>query len=123
LIIFADVIGTGHSDRVMELAAAGRTVVAPVSVSREYVMTVMWTILGSLLLIVWVLSVADIFRRHYSAGTTVGYLALVVILPFVGTMIYWAVRKPTAAEIEGAYRAEVDVQRSAASRPFDSTRV
>jgi hypothetical protein len=86
-------------------------------------MTAMWTILGSLLVIVWVLSVVDVFRRHYSAGTTVGYLALIVILPFVGSMIYWAVRKPTAAEIEHAYRAETDVQRSAASRPFDSTRV
>ena len=69
----------------------------------------------------WVLSVVDIFRRHYSAGITVGYLALIVILPFVGSLIYWAVRKPTAAEIERAYRGDADVRRSTASRPFDST--
>ena len=86
-------------------------------------MTAMWTIIGVLLLIVVVISVVDIFRRHYSAGKTVGYLALVVILPFVGSMIYWAVRKPTAAEIEHTYRAQADVQHTAASRPFDSTRM
>jgi hypothetical protein len=86
-------------------------------------MTAMWTILGILLAIVWVLTLVDIFRRHYSAGTTVGYLALTLILPFVGSLIYWAIRKPTAAEIEHAYRAETDVRQSAASRPFDSTGV
>ena len=86
-------------------------------------MTALWTIIGGLLVIVWVLSVVDIFRRRYSAGTTVGYLALVLILPFVGTLIYWRVRKPTAAEIEEAYRSETDLQHSAASQPFDSTRI
>jgi hypothetical protein len=85
------------------------------------VMTVMWMILGSLLFIVWVLSIVDIFRRHYSGGTTVGYLALVVILPFVGSVIYWAVRKPTPAETEAAYLGQAEMRRSVASRPFDST--
>jgi hypothetical protein len=86
-------------------------------------MTAMWTILGILLAIVWVLTVVDIFRRHYSAGTTAAYLALILILPFVGSMIYWAVRKPTAAEIEHAYRAETDVEHSPGSQPFDRTHV
>jgi hypothetical protein len=84
-------------------------------------MTVMWTIIGILLLIVWALSVVDIFRRHYSAWTTVGYLALVVIVPFVGSMIYWAVRKPTSGEVERAYLGQAEMRRSVESRPFDST--
>ena len=84
-------------------------------------MGAMWMIIGCLLLIVWVLSIVDIFRRHYSGGTTVGYLALVVILPFVGSIIYWAVRKPTQAEIDHAFSGQADTQRSVASRPFDST--
>jgi amino acid transporter len=86
-------------------------------------MTALWTIIGILLVIVWVISLVDIFRRHYSVGATIGYLALILIVPFIGTIIYWAVRKPSAAEIEHAYRAEADVRHSAASRPFDSTGV
>jgi hypothetical protein len=84
-------------------------------------MTVLWAICGFLLLIVWVLSVVDIFRRHYSGGTTVGFVALVTILPFIGSAIYWAVRKPTQAETDRAYRGAAETRRSAESRPFDST--
>ncbi len=83
-------------------------------------MTVLWFIVGALLLIVWVLSAVDIFRRHYSGWTTVGYLALIVILPFIGTMIYWSVRKPTQEEAELEYRAEAELRRSAGARSFDS---
>jgi amino acid transporter len=84
-------------------------------------MTVMWSILGGLLLIVWVLTLVDILGRHYAGGTTAGYIALVVILPFVGSIIYWAIRKPSSREVEQAYLAQTDATRAAAARPFDST--
>jgi hypothetical protein len=83
-------------------------------------MTVLWFIVGAMLLTVWVLSVVDIFRRHYSAGTTAGYLALIVLLPFIGTLIYWSVRKPTQEEAELEYRAEAELRRSAGARSFDN---
>jgi amino acid transporter len=86
-------------------------------------MTVMWMIIGCLLALVWAITLVDIFRRRYSAWTTIGYVALVVLLPFIGTAIYWVVRKPTAAELEHIYRAETDLERSPGSRPFDSTRI
>jgi hypothetical protein len=82
-------------------------------------MTVMWTILASLLSIVWVLTIVDIFRRHYSGWTAFGYLALIVILPFAGSLIYWAVRKPTRAEIDRAYLGEAEMRGGTASRRFD----
>jgi O-antigen/teichoic acid export membrane protein len=82
-------------------------------------MTAVWTVIGILLLVVWVVTIVDVFRRHYSGWTTVGYLALIVILPFVGTLIYWFVRKPTQAEIERAYRGEAEIRSGAGSRPID----
>jgi hypothetical protein len=72
----------------------------------------MWSVLGVLVLIVWVLTLVDIFRRHYSGWTVVGYIALIIILPFIGSVIYWAVRKPTAAEVEQAYLGEADIRRT-----------
>ena len=84
-------------------------------------MTLMWIIVGSLLLIAWVGTILDIVHRHYSGWTAAGYIALVVILPFVGSLIYWFVRKPTRDETEAEYIAQADVRRSAGARPFDST--
>ena len=84
-------------------------------------MTLIWIIVGSLLLIAWGGTILDIFRRHYSGWTAAGYLALIVFLPFVGSLIYWFVRKPTRDETEREYLAQAEVRRSAGARPFDST--
>ena len=82
-------------------------------------MTVLWIIVACLLAVVWVLTIADIFRQHYSGMTTVGWIALIVILPFIGALIYWTVRKPTAAEAEQEYLAEADMRRTTAGQPYD----
>ncbi len=86
-------------------------------------MTLLWIIIASALVLVWALTIVDVFRRHYPVWTTVGYLALIVILPFVGSLIYWMVRKPTPAQAEQEYLAQADRRRSAAARSFDNTGV
>jgi uncharacterized membrane protein len=85
------------------------------------VVTLIWIVIGILLVVVWVFSVVDIFRRHYSAGTTIAWLALIVILPFVGSVIYWAVRKPTRDETEQAFLAQAELRRNAGTGPIDRT--
>jgi hypothetical protein len=82
----------------------------------------LWFIIAVLVAIVWVLSIVDIIRRHYPTATTLGYIALVVILPFIGSVIYWGVRKPAPGEDEAQYMAQASARHDAASRPFDSTR-
>jgi Phospholipase_D-nuclease N-terminal len=84
-------------------------------------MSLLWIIVLSLLALVWVLSVVDIVRRHYPGWTTAGWIALVVILPVVGSVIYWFSRKPTGDEAEQQYLADADRRHSAGARPFDST--
>ena len=74
-------------------------------------MTFIWIVSACVLVVVWVLTIVDIFRRHYSTWTTVGWLALIILIPFIGAIIYWLVRKPTADELEQAYRAEADYRR------------
>jgi hypothetical protein len=80
-------------------------------------MTFIWIVSACVLAVVWVLTIVDIFRRHYSTGATIGWIALVIVLPFIGAIIYWLVRKPTEAEVEQAYRAEADFRRGASPRP------
>ena len=54
----------------------------------------------------WVITIVDVFKRHYSGWTTVGWIALIIVLPFIGSLIYWAVRKPTQHEVEEQAFAE-----------------
>ena len=84
-------------------------------------MTVLWIIGACALAVIWGITIVDLFRHHYSGSTTFGWLALIVLLPFIGAVIYWAVRKPSQDEIDQAYLGEAELRRSAASRPFDST--
>ena len=75
-------------------------------------MTVLWIIVACLVAVVWVLSIVDIIRRRYPTWTTIGWIVLIVILPFLGTLIYWGVRKPTRGETEQEYLAQADLRRS-----------
>jgi uncharacterized membrane protein YhaH (DUF805 family) len=82
-------------------------------------MSLLWIIVFCLVALVWVLSVVDIVRRRYSGWTTAGWLALIVVLPIVGSIIYWFARQPTPAETEQQYLAEADRRHSAEARHFN----
>ena len=71
-------------------------------------MTFIWIVTACVLAVVWVLSIVDILRHGYSTGVTIGWIALVLLVPFIGSLIYWLVRKPTESEVEAAYLAEAD---------------
>jgi Phospholipase_D-nuclease N-terminal len=66
-------------------------------------MSVLWIIVLCLAALVWVLSVVDIVRQHYSGWTTAGWLALVLVLPIVGSITYWFTRKPRREDAEQQY--------------------
>ena len=82
-------------------------------------MSVLWITVFCLVALVWVLTVVDIARQHYSGSTTAAWIALVLVLPIVGSIIYLLVRKPGREEAEQRYLAEADPRRGA--RPFAST--
>ena len=86
-------------------------------------MTVLWTILGVIVVIVWVISIVDILRHHLGTTQTVAWLLIVLILPIIGTLLYWALRRPSPEETERAL-ANAEAMRHGGSRPpFDSTHV
>jgi hypothetical protein len=84
-------------------------------------MTVFWIIGICALAVIWAITIVDLFRRHYSGATTFGWLALIVLLPFVGALIYWGMRKPSRDQVEHQMLGEAELRRSAAARPFDSS--
>jgi membrane-associated protease RseP (regulator of RpoE activity) len=80
-----------------------------------------WLIIGILAAILAVLSIVDVVRRHLGAGPTALWILLIVILPFIGSVIYWAMRKESREEIEGYADADRELREQASRRPFDST--
>ncbi len=76
-------------------------------------------VLGLALLAIWVLTVADILRRHLGRGPTAAWLIIVLLLPFVGAVLYWVLRKPSPEEMQRELDNERALRESAAHRPFD----
>jgi type VI protein secretion system component VasK len=80
-------------------------------------MTFVWAILGFLLLIVWVVTIVDIFRSHLDGKHTAAWVLIVVLLPFVGAIGYWIMRKPAPDEAEQARLAQQSLREESARRP------
>jgi Phospholipase_D-nuclease N-terminal len=59
----------------------------------------LWVFVGIPLLIVWVVGIVDIVRRDLPAGLKAGWIMVVLLLPFLGTLVYFIMRKPTPEEI------------------------
>jgi hypothetical protein len=64
---------------------------------------VVWFVLVPVV-IIWVIGVFDIVRRPMPGRAKAGWIALVLLLPFVGTIVYFALRKPSKEE--GVLRAQ-----------------
>lgn len=78
-------------------------------------MSILLWLLGVVVLLIVVLTIVDIVRSHLGAGKTAAFILLVVILPIIGSIIYWAVRKPSADEVELSYEADAE-RRAQANR-------
>ena len=44
-------------------------------------------------------------------------MVVILVIPIIGPMVYFALRKPTSHEIDEKYLADRELQRAAAARP------
>jgi len=72
------------------------------------VSTFVWVFILVPLLVVWVIGVVDIVRRPLSRAATAAWIVIVLVLPFIGTLVYFVLRKPTQQEIERQLAAARD---------------
>jgi hypothetical protein len=72
--------------------------------------TLFWIIVIPIVAVVVALTIYDIFRHHMGGWASAGWVLLVVILPLIGSIIWWAARKPLPGDVEAAYRAEAEVR-------------
>ena len=64
-----------------------------------------WVFILLPLLVIWALGLVDIFRRDLPRGTKAAWAVIVVLLPVVGTIVYFLLRKPTEEEIRQTRQA------------------
>jgi Phospholipase_D-nuclease N-terminal len=84
-------------------------------------MSIIWITVGVALVIIWVITVVDVVRRHLGAKLTSAWLLIVVLLPFVGAVAYWLLRKPDPGDAERLAAVDRDRREQAQHRSFDST--
>lgn len=85
-------------------------------------MGLLWGTIMVLVVIVWAITIFDIFRRHLGGKRTALWLVLVIILPFVGALIYWGTRKETPEEVESYVAADAALRAENRAQSVDSTR-
>jgi hypothetical protein len=82
-----------------------------------------WGIISVLLAVVWIITMADLVRRHLGTGRTVAWALLVLVLPFIGALACWGLREPPAEEAQRRVDAEREMRHGGDRPPFDSTHV
>lgn len=81
-------------------------------------MSLVWGAIALALLIVWAISIYDIVRRHLGMKRTAAWILIVVILPVVGPIVYWAMRKPEPDEAQRKFEADRSRREEAGRRVF-----
>jgi hypothetical protein len=82
-------------------------------------MPLFWLIVTPIAIVVAVITLVDVLRRPYGGWLKAGWVLAVVILPIVGSLIYWATRRYSPEEADEAYLAEADMRRESANRFYD----
>ena len=68
-------------------------------------------------ILLWGCALWDLIKGQYHGFAIVGWMVVILVLPIVGPMIYFAVRKPSRHEIDEKFLADRELQRAAAARP------
>jgi len=82
-------------------------------------MALFWLITIPFVIVLTVLTIVDICRRKHGGWTITGWIALVICFPVIGSLVYWATRKPSDRDVEQAYLAEADMRSHNQRLPTD----
>jgi hypothetical protein len=77
-------------------------------------MGLLWGVGAVLVAFLWIVTLFDLLRRHLGSKQTAAWALIIVLLPFVGAIGYWIMRKPPADEVRRAMDTENEIRRGAA---------
>jgi hypothetical protein len=59
--------------------------------------TAFWVAASVVLVVVWAFTLADILRRGLDRRQLLAWILIVILLPFLGALLYWVLRRREAA--------------------------
>ena len=74
------------------------------------VATFLWVVITIAVGLVWLLGIVDIIKRRLDAKHTAAWLLIVLLLPILGTILYWVLRPPDPGDLARAEAAQRDVR-------------
>jgi Phospholipase_D-nuclease N-terminal len=78
----------------------------------------MLTVIAILWVLIWALTLVDLFRRDWGTGTKVLWALGMLVLPVVGVLAYLIVRPPAASDVHGVVaRGDQSAERARDRRP------
>jgi hypothetical protein len=83
----------------------------------DFLRSVFLILVATPFILLWGCALWDLIRGHHSGWAIVGWMILILVLPIIGPMIYFGLRKPTQHDVEEKYLVERELQREAARRP------
>jgi hypothetical protein len=83
----------------------------------DFLRTVFIILVATPIILLWGCALLDLIRGQHSGWAIVGWMVLILVLPIIGPMIYFALRKPTRHEVDEQYLAERALAAERAARP------
>lgn len=62
-------------------------------------------------ILLWGAALVDLIRGHHSGWAIVGWMLLILVVPIIGPLIYFAFRTPTQSDLDQDYLARRELER------------
>jgi hypothetical protein len=83
----------------------------------DFLRSVFIILVATPFILLWGCALLDLIRGHHSGWAIVGWMLVILLIPIIGPMIYFGLRKPARPDAEQQYLAERALQQEAARRP------
>jgi hypothetical protein len=82
----------------------------------DFLRSVFIILVATPFILLWGAALLDLIRGHHSGWAIVGWMVVILVIPIIGPMIYFAFRKPTHGELDRDYLAARELERDRTSQ-------
>lgn len=88
----------------------------PVLAVSDFMHSLFIILVATPFILLWGAALMDLIRGHHSGLGIVAWMLVILLIPILGPLIYFAARKPTRADVDQAYLAQRDLERTNTGR-------
>ena len=88
----------------------------------DFLRSVFIILVATPFILLWGAALLDLIRHHHHHGVAlVAWMLVIIVIPLIGPMIYFAFRKPTHGEVDHDYLARRELERDRTSQRIGGT--